>query len=63
MQVSGTPPRDSMKLLSIAKHRDKARSAGILPAREKCRQDGGATINGCHYILQSSVGIRVRGGG
>ena len=43
-------------LLSIALYSDKARSAGILPAREKCRQDGGATINGCHHIFQSSIG-------
>jgi hypothetical protein len=31
------------KLLSIAEHSDKPRSAGILPAREKCRLEGGAT--------------------
>jgi len=39
----------------MAKYSDKGRSAGILPAREKCRQDGVATKNGCHYILQSSA--------
>jgi len=43
-------------LLRIAEYSDKARSAGILPAREKCRQDGGATKDGCHCILQSSIG-------
>jgi hypothetical protein len=42
-------------LLSIAKYSDSTRSAGILPAREKGRKDGGATKNSCHYILQTSV--------
>ena len=42
-------------LIEDAEHSDGRRNAGILPAPEKRRPDGGVTVMGCHPMLQSSV--------